>query len=425
MAAPRTLAILGAGCAGTLLARELRRQRFPGRIELLDLRVDFQGEQRWCFWRDRQASSPDVPISHEWLTWQVRDHGQEVMRSSRRYAYSHVHAPQFFTEFHARLQDDPAVGLRLGCRVDSVSPWPEGGYRIVTSQGELTVDEVIDARHAGATAYRETLAGAVPLLWQSFVGQVVEYATPCFDPAAVTLMDFRVPFVGGLAFGYLLPFSSTRALVEVAVLAVERPTPSRLLELLAGYLAKRGDQPSKVLGTEWGTLPMTTANFAPRIPSGIAAIGVGGGAARPSSGYALGRILRSTPPLAAAILRGETLAQPPLAPKYRVLDSLFLRLLRDDPAAARRAFLAMFSGVPADRLTRFLTESSGLLDDLWLGWVLPKIAFVNILRTRSESGCGLQPGQGSVNERAPERFDQSNAEPASQLLSGRHMSEHR
>ena len=383
MAAPRTLAILGAGCAGTLLATELRRRRFQGNIELLDGRTDFRGEQRWCLWRDRRTSPPDLPISHEWSEWQVRDQRQELTLSSHRYVYSHVHAPPFFEEFHARLADDPAVRLRLGCRVDTVKLRPGRGFCVATSQGELTVGEVIDARHTGADAYRETLAGAAPLLWQSFVGQVIECAAPRFIPAAVTLMDFRVPFEGGLAFGYVLPFSPTRALVEVAVLAVERPTPSRLLELLAGYLAERGDQPTRVLGTEWGELPMTATAFATRTPSRVVAIGIGGGAARPSSGYALGRILRSTPRLAAAILQGKKLAQPTLAPKYRVLDTLFLRLLRDDPAAARRAFLAMFAKVPADRLVRFLIESSSLLDDLRLGWSLPKLAFAGSFRARS------------------------------------------
>ena len=209
-------------------------------------------------------------------------------------------------------------------------------------------------------------------------------------------MDFRVPFAGGLAFGYVLPFSPTRALVEVAVLAVERPTSSRLLELLADYLAARGDQPSQILGTEWGRLPMTPAAFTCRTSHGIAAIGVGGGAARPSSGYALGRILRSTPRLAAAILQGEKLVPPPLVPKYRLLDSLFLRLLRDDPAAARRAFLAMFARVPADRLVRFLTESSSPLDDLRLGWALPKRAFVNVFRARSKLGYNGRPSREPV-----------------------------
>lgn len=124
---------------------------------------------------------------------------------------------------------------------------------------------------------------------------------------------------------------------------------------------------------------MTTRAFVSRTTGSGISLGVGGGAARPSSGYAFTNMMRAARQTAAAICAGRPLRQPEFAWRYRGLDALFLRLLRTDPAAARRAFMAMFAKVPPDRLVRFLTEASSWRDDLALGLALPKIAFLKTL----------------------------------------------
>ena len=301
------------------------------------------------------------------------------MRSSGRYTYNHVHAPAFFAWHLPRLAEDSHVTLHLGCRVDRTGLGRNGRHRIETNNGVVEANEVIDARHEGTAAYRGTLAEASLLVWQSFLGRVVKCASSCFDPGVVTLMDFRVPTPHGLAFAYLLPFSATRALVEVAVLASRPVESDGLTAALVGYLDERIGKTLEVHATEAGALPMTPANFAWRPRSEGVSIGAGGGAVRPSSGYAFGRILRSTATLAATLCRGQRPKPVQLATKYRVLDTLFLRLLRDDPFAARGAFMAMFAKVPPDRLIRFLTESSSLRDDWLLGMVLPKVPLLKTL----------------------------------------------
>ena len=249
------------------------------------------------------------PSNFQWSGWKLADAQNQIMRSSKRYAYSHVHAPTFFRWHHPRLSNDAHVSLRLGCRVEQIEQGQSGRHRIETNQGVIEADEVIDARHEGAAAYRGTVTNASLLVWQSFLGRVVESAAPCFDPDAVTLMDFRVPVSHGLAFAYLLPFTATRALVEIAVLA-SRPTEPAFLAALDRYLAERIEKSMEVLGTETGVLPMTPDTFDVVPPSGMISVGAGGGSIRPSSGYAFGRILRSTATLAAALCRGHPDSQP-------------------------------------------------------------------------------------------------------------------
>ena len=51
-------------------------------------------------------------------------------------------------------------------------------------------------------------------LTQEFVGQTIEVKKPLFNSGIVTLMDFRCDQSQGVHFIYILPFSSTNALVE-------------------------------------------------------------------------------------------------------------------------------------------------------------------------------------------------------------------
>ena len=373
----RTVAILGAGCAGTLLASELRRRGFAGRLALFDVRTDFTREQRWCFWRSREETGLDLPIDSEWAAWQLADAQGTVRRTAASYVYSHVHAPAFFRRFHGRLADDPQVDLHLGCRVLAVQRFEGGAYRVRTSSGEFLADVVIDDRHEGTSAYERATTSAPDLLWQSFRGRVVEFAVPRFDPATATLMDFRVPAAsGGLAFAYVLPFTRTRALVEAVVLAKSGASTPALDAILDVYMEERLGGSGETLAIEEGALPMTCRPFAWSAAESAISLGVGGGAARPSSGYAFANMLRAVRQTAAALCASLPLAQPNFAWKYRVLDTLFLRLLATDPVAAQRAFMAMFAGVEPDRLVRFLTEASSWRDDLALGFALPKIPFL-------------------------------------------------
>ena len=115
----RTVAILDAGCAGTLLATEPRRQRFTGHIKLFDARTDFTREQRWCFWRGRADDTFDLPIDAEWTAWQVADGLRTVRHTASPTVYSHVYAPEFYRRFHDRLTSDPQVGFHPGCGVSA------------------------------------------------------------------------------------------------------------------------------------------------------------------------------------------------------------------------------------------------------------------------------------------------------------------
>jgi lycopene beta-cyclase len=133
-----------------------------------------------------------------------------------------------------------------------------------------------------------------------------------------------------------------------------------------------------VFGEERGYIPMTDYTFPRRLGERTHNIGMLGGETRPSTGYTFLRIQRYCRALAAAVVSGADSPERPYPRRLDLLDSLFLRFVRERPGECPEVYRRMFAGVPPDSLVRFLTEKSTLVDEARLIRVLPKTPFLKL-----------------------------------------------
>jgi lycopene beta-cyclase len=209
-------------------------------------------------------------------------------------------------------------------------------------------------------------------LLQHFSGWFVERDSPSFDPTCATLMDFRVGSRVSIHFIYVLPFSETEALIESTVFSAARWDAAEHEAAVERYLADNGLTPYRVTRKEHGALPMTTRRFRARPSPRVYRMGLGGGLARPASGYAFLAIQRYAAAMATALGRAEL----PEAPRVRsaratALDHVFLAYLRDHPEEASGLFTTLFEGVDPVGLARFLGDVGTVRDDLRVMHALP------------------------------------------------------
>jgi lycopene beta-cyclase len=219
---------------------------------------------------------------------------------------------------------------------------------------------------------------------QHFHGETIRTESDVFDPSVATVMDFRVSQDRGIHFLYLLPFDARTALVEDTYFAdAPRPIES-YKEEIAGYVSARfGVDRFEVLHSETGAIPMDacppSASSSPRILN----IGIRGGAARPSTGYAFLAIQRNAAILTERLTTwGEDPTGDPPGPiRYYSarsvwLDRVFLSHLFRRPEGAPEMFLRMFERVPPDALARFLFDGGRFADDLLVMSALPAAPLV-------------------------------------------------
>lgn len=361
--------IVGAGCAGLSLAVHVamtaRHARKPcPRIVLLEPRAAYRRDRTWCGWRVGAAHPFAAAVTHRWSRWAVQDDRRRVVRGSERHPYEHVAADVFYATAQALLATEPAVELRLGVEVGELID--RGDHVIAeTTAGTLRAGLAFDSRPAAPAA--DTGVDEVALL-QNFVGWEVDAGRPVFDPGVAEVMDFAVSQDRGLHFMYALPFTDRRALVEATYITPAAISEAQCEADIRGYLQRRhGLGEFTALFRERGQIAMTTAPTRPRSSPRVIHLGLRGGLAKPSTGYAFAAIQEFSAALAGRIVArpGQPVDPPAPRPATAVaMDRVFLSYVDRHPARAPALFVDLFEKLPPELLCRFLTDHAGPLDNL-------------------------------------------------------------
>jgi lycopene beta-cyclase len=366
--------ILGAGCSGTSLAHYLENFGYTGKVVLLDSRTNFDREQRWCSWSEMPQTMSGL-VQKSWQNWTVCDENYSTTQTSEKFSYKQIYAPQFFSHFHSNWKNaESKIELSLGERAEKI--FEQNGYvEVVTNQETWHADLIFDARHEGSNKFDEIKKTKEVYLHQTFLGWEIEFSDDVFDEQKATLMDFRTIQIEGVNFIYVLPYTKKRALIESTSFSRQPLDLSKHSQAVEKYIAENYGNKYEIRAVESGQLPMTSAKFPVNSSNKIFNIGIAGGNARPSSGYAFHRIQRQTSEIAKAIVNGKNLPKTFAHSKYNFFDDVFLNLIAQNPNAAKNAFIKLFDKVSPDTLIRFLTEESSVTDDLAIISALPKVIF--------------------------------------------------
>lgn len=355
-----TTVVLGGGCAGLALAVAVADRHPDAALTVLEARRGDADPRTWCYWDVGAALLPEA-VSASWSRWEIRTPDGSVVAEDPDHPYRMVRARDYRAAARRRIDGAEHVRLQDGVRVDHAPETAEAGPRLVDARG---------------TGTPEALRPGRVRLQQRFLGQWIRTTRPVFDPSTVTLMDFPPSgTAAGTRFVYVLPVTTTRALVEATVFTTGAHGQRAFRDHIRAYVRERwglAEHEWTVEEEEAGSIPMTDQ---PAGPSS-AAFGMRAGIARPSTGYAFTRIQLAARSAAAAVATGEPLPTPQDSWRLRALDAVFLRFLRDQPHRAPEVFLRMFAALPGPLTVRFLTERSSPLDELRLILALPKLPFL-------------------------------------------------
>lgn len=226
-------------------------------------------------------------------------------------------------------------------------------------------------------------------LKQHFQGWDIQTDQPVFNPEEAILMDFRVDQSHGFAFVYVLPFSTTEALVELTFFTPEllknrEVYSSMLMEYLSAHFLLQPDGYS-INRTEFGVIPMVDGFVPSSSKHPVYSIGLAGGHAKASTGYAFARILRDSNRIGAELRQGLMPNRSSLSEiRYQFYDLLILQLIKNEPDRAVEIFTTLFRKNGFDAMFRFLDEQTTFAQDLQIMASVPKYTdfFRSIWKTR-------------------------------------------
>lgn len=371
------LIILGAGCAGLALARQLGRHRGI-RVLLIEPRTRFEDDRTWCFWRPDDHDLRHL-ISASWSRWRLSSGAHAVVHEGKRSRYQMIRALDYYEDALAAIEAAPNVTLRRGLSATDVRDGV-GGVEVHAGP------EVFNARYCVDT---RPPARPDAALWQVFSGALVDSETDMFDPSVVGLMDDMRADGDGFRFVYTLPITPRRALIETTRFASRRLSPMALdNELDRDIQSSLGGAPVQVVRRERAILPMgLDLAEAPRSGSVFRA-GLSGGALRASTGYGFLNIQAWASVAATRIAAGLPPVAPATRPIESTMDAVFLRALTANPERAASWFLAMADALGAERFARFMSDDASIGDWAQVIAALPKSSFIRALF----QSPGPQPG---------------------------------
>ncbi len=371
------LIIIGAGCAGLSLGTQLAslHEQAPKTL-LLEPRIAYENDRTWCFWGDEQTAFA-THAKHSWQRFSVNNGVNSALIDCPKTPYRLLSAADFYAHAVQAITSNAALTLKMGSSLTAEPSFAEGKWHLHTTWGSFLAKAIVDTRPLPTHQMSDTT------LWQSFLGCELETQEPRFNPNSAQLMDFYQANQAFVGFNYVLPLSTTRALVEFTVFASRIYDQAELLGYLQTHAAKlAGDRPYQSLRAEYGLIPMglgrpkhLAKNVEPY--SSYVRVGLTAGAARPATGYAFQRIQRW------AILCRQSLKKNGLPVGHqadsfiaRKMDAIFLDVIRNHPDLGPELFMRLFSKVSSEKLIRFLSDQGLLSDYLAVIFALPSALFI-------------------------------------------------
>lgn len=370
--------IVGGGLSGLSMAIQLEQQHCLTNktLLILEARQHYKQDKSWSGWHviDHPFTSC---IYKQWRQWSVRYKNSHQLLRSKRYPYQYIRSADFYQYCISKINLNKNITLKLNHRVKEIMDF------CVESEGErFSGSQIIDARESQHDLNQ--LTAKDNYLLQVFYGWHIKVSQPLFNADVATLMDFPEDQTKGINFMYLLPFSSTEALIEPTYFLHHNRLPDKehFLKLAKEYLIKHYNcENFEIISEEHGILPMRLMAELCATEK-IVKIGSSAGLLRPATGYGFYGIQRYVKKIAQQqkkITRKKIRAYS-LTSKW--MDDVFLAVCRKDPQNAAGIFMRLFTKTSAQRIARFMTDEAGVGDYIAIILSMPKIVFLQVMLQR-------------------------------------------
>lgn len=365
--------IAGGGLAGLSLAYHINQTALRDKsILIIDKDTKTQNDRTWCFWEKGEGIFEAV-VGQKWD--KVYFHGTDfsAVLDIGDYRYKCIQGINFYNFVKADLAKNPNISFKHE-RIERVKDTSNGGF-VITDQSQYIADYVFDSTYA----LKQNLPKQHNLL-QHFKGWEIVTTEPVFDVSCPTMMDYRVEQRGlGVRFMYVLPQSSTRAMVEYTVFSDQLLPHEEYETELKNYISEFLQIKNYTIAhVEYGIIPMTDEPTPDRVGSHVMRIGTSGGNVKASTGYAFRRIQQFNSQIVKKLLQNKAPFHSPKTIKNHFkkwLDSVLLNVLLQERASGKDIFTGLYKNNPTANLFAFLDEDTNIWQDVRVMSTAPIWAF--------------------------------------------------
>ena len=346
--------IIGGGCAGLSLAYELEiYDKLKNKtLAIIEPRNEYKRDKTWSFWKVTSHNFEDC-IKKSWdnFTINIPNHTKHI--DCKNTPYQTIDSGLFYQKIINILKQNNKVHFFKNINE-------------INTKNSFIFNSVSDITNCKNN------------LWQHFSGVEIETSKDFFDEEIFNLMDFDCDQKNNVHFFYTLPFSKTKALIETTWISdLNSSSIKDYDDQLKKYLQNNLKIKNyKINFKETGAIPL----FYPKNIKKLNQIEIGtaGGMTRLSTGYTFLNIQEQSKYIRQNIENIKNVKIFSINKKYKFLDNIFLKVLKNNPNKMTHIFYKMFN-CSSNTVINFLSNKSNLYEDISIISKMPKGVFLKEL----------------------------------------------
>ena len=353
-------------------------------ILLIDENTKKVNDRTWCFWDEEDTPPKGHPSKRGELFGEIvsKKWNQAIFANEKfnrvleltPYQYKKINGLDFYELVFKKISEHKNIHFLNQKVVDFTEL---GNHCVVkTEQETFTCNKIFNSIYNPEVV---TAQSKFPLIHQHFIGWFVKSKEAVFTPNCATFMDFSVEQKGNTRFMYVLPTSSTEALLEYTLFSKNLLSKEEYEAEIQKYIENLGITEYEIIEKEQGNIPMTCYPFWKHNTKNIVNIGSAGGWTKASTGYTFKNASKKSKALVQFLKSESDFSKFHKKDKFWFYDLLLLDILSSKNELGSKIFSSMFKEGNSTVIFKFLDEETSFLEDLQVIWRCPKMLFVKAL----------------------------------------------
>jgi lycopene beta-cyclase len=341
-------------------------------ILLLDENPKKSNDRTWCFWDN--STQFDETVSKKWNVALFADENFRRNLDLNQYQYKMVRGLDFYNLVFDLISKQDNIHFVN----QKVTDFEELGKHCIvkTEKQNYTCNKIFNSIYSPSLVKSQT---KYPLLQQHFIGWFIKCKEAVFNPDVATFMDFSVEQRGNTRFMYVLPTSSTEALLEYTLFSKDLLSKEEYENEIQKYIQKLGISEYEIIEKEQGNIPMTSYKFWKHNTKNILHIGSVGGWTKASTGYTFKNTTKKSKALINFLTSETDFTKFHKMDKFWIYDLLFIDVLFKNNELGSKVFSSLFKKGNPTLIFKFLDEETTFWEDLQVIWKCPKGLFIRAL----------------------------------------------
>lgn len=370
--------LAGAGLASLLTVYNIiLSNKFQDKtILLIDSDNKKTNDRTWCFWEKTNHDFENIVIK-KWNSALFANQNWSKNLNINPYKYNMVFGIDFYNLVLNLIEKQKNITFIQ----DIVNDFKDDGHQVSVHcvKEKFSCDKLFNSIYKPDVVKSQT---KYPLLSQHFIGWFVKTKEAVFNPEMATFMDFSIEQNGNTRFMYVLPTSTTDALLEPTLFSHQLLKKEDYEAEIKLYLKNLGVSEYEILDKEQGNIPMSSYPFWKNNTRNIINIGSSGGWTKASTGFTFRHSTKKAKKLVDFLESNSDFTKFHKKDKFWYYDLLFLDVLDKNNELGAAVFSSLFKKGDPALIFKFLDEETTFLEDLQVMLKCPRLPFIKALLGR-------------------------------------------